>query len=135
MKQEIHHEKDLHHQDMLKDKALLEKDKLSDAGMLEKDKLREPGLMGADIKAGMPAASAEELHHRDVDIKKPIIEKIYEKPVVIRHQDQAVRKDLYEIQTIEKHELPTDARTHVEQPIVKEIHQDVIHEHHKDVLV
>jgi len=67
--------------------------------------------------------------------KDVIVEKIYEKPVVISHQEKAVFKENYEGQTIEKHELGTDVRQHTEKPIVKEIHQDVIHEHHKDVVV
>jgi hypothetical protein len=64
-----------------------------------------------------------------------IVEKIYEKPVVISHQEKTVYKESYEGQTIERHDLATDVRVEVAQPIVKEIHQDVIHEHHKDVVV
>lgn len=64
-----------------------------------------------------------------------IVEKIYEKPVVISHQEKAVFKESYEGQTVERHDLATDVRVEVAKPIVKEIHQDVIHEHHKDVLV
>ena len=42
-----------------------------------------------------------------------IIEKVYEKPVVITHQEKAVFKETYEGQTVERHELATDVRTHV----------------------
>jgi len=68
-------------------------------------------------------------------VGEAIVEKIYEKPVVISHQEKAVFKETYEGKTVERHELATDVRVEVAQPIVKEIHQDVIHEHHKDVLV
>lgn len=64
-----------------------------------------------------------------------IVEKIYEKPVVISHEEKAIHKDTYEGKVVEKHELATEVQTHVNAPIVKEIHQDVIHEHHKDVVV
>jgi len=64
-----------------------------------------------------------------------IVEKIYEKPVVISHQEKAVFKESYEGKTVERHELATDVRVEIAKPIVKEIHQDVIHEHHKDVVV
>ena len=48
--------------------------------------------------------------HRDKKIfeGEPIVEKIYEKPVVITHQEEAVHKETYEGQTIEKHELAAD---------------------------
>lgn len=62
-----------------------------------------------------------------------IVEKVYEKPVVVSHQEKAAFKETYEGKRIEKDEVAAKLETHVAKPIVKEIHQDVIHEHHKDV--
>ena len=112
MAQHIHHDK--HHE-----KDLIMHDKHD----INPERLNEPGLMNPDMKSGMAAAGAgvmrEDLHrddlhrdelHRDkkIFVGEPIIEKIYEKPVVVSHQEKAEFKETYEGQTIEKHELAKD---------------------------
>jgi hypothetical protein len=100
------------------------------AGGLSKD-FKETTIMSNAPKAGGSGIASGAA----LDSKEPIIEKTYEKPIVVTHQEKADFKTNYEGQTIQKHELATDVKTHVAAPIIKEIHQDVIHEHHKDVNV
>lgn len=65
----------------------------------------------------------------------PIIEVITEETIVVQHEDEAATKQVYEGKVIEKHDLGVEIQTHIAQPILKQIHTNVIHEHHKNVLV
>lgn len=64
-----------------------------------------------------------------------IVEKIYEKPIIVEHKEVGIVKSLYEGREVLRTDEIDITQSHTLQPIVKEIHQDIIHQHHKDVLV
>jgi len=63
---------------------------------------------------------------------KPIINESYDKDaLVIEHKDKPVEVKKHELDAkVVAHSEGTDVRAVKETPIVKEHHQEVIHEHH-----